>query len=152
MAKLVSNKKAYFHYEIIETYEAGIKLLGTEIKSLRHTGCNLSEAYVRITRSKEAFLYQVDIPGYAFGNRTNHDPRRPRKLLLHKREIQALQDALEKKQLSCVPIQIHLKRGLGKVLIGVGKPKKTYDKRHSLKKKDAMREVDRVTKSKNFKQ
>ena len=109
MKVIAKNGKAYHEYAIMETLEGGISLLGTEIKSLRQSGCNLKEAFVRISRKAEAFLHQLDIPVYKFGNRSNHEPTRTRKLLLHRREITMLHDALEKKQLSCIPLQIYLK-------------------------------------------
>jgi len=141
------NRKANHHYHITETMESGLCLLGTEIKSLRTKGCNLTEAFVRLKKN-EVYVMQMEIPQYEYGHQQNHDPRRPRKLLLKKREIQQLEIALEKKQLTCVPLKLYLKRGLAKLLIGIGRSKKLYDKRESLKKKDAQREIERATRLK----
>ncbi|EKD28381.1 MAG: SsrA-binding protein [uncultured bacterium] len=144
-----TNRKANFDYTIEQTIECGIILKGTEIKSLRVQGCNLNDSYIKINKS-EAWLCQMEIPCYKFGNIENHDPFRLRKLLMHKKEIVFLQDSIERKGLACVPLKIYLKKGLAKVLIGIGKGKKLYDKRQSIKKKDVQKEIDRVKKSVNL--
>ena len=145
---LNTNRKAYHDYQILEKIESGICLQGTEIKSLRCKSCNLSEAYVRIDRG-EAWLCQMEIPLYPFGNIANHEPFRKRKLLLHDREIERIETAIELQNLSCVPIQVHLKHGRAKILLGIGKGKKLIDKRETLKKKSATREIERATKNVN---
>ncbi len=143
---LNTNRKAYHDYQILEKIESGICLKGTEIKSLRSKSCNLSEAYVRIHEG-EAWLCQMEIALYPFGNIANHEPFRKRKLLLHKNEIERIQKAIEQKNLSCIPIQVYLKHGNAKILLGIGQGKKLIDKRESIKKKDVTREIQRATKS-----
>ena len=143
---LNTNRKAYHDYQILEKIESGICLKGTEIKSLRSKSCNLSEAYVRINDG-EAWLCQMEIPLYPFGNITNHEPFRKRKLLLHKKEIERIEEATERKNLSCIPVQVHLKQGRAKIVLGIGKGKKLIDKRESIKKKAVTREIERATKN-----
>jgi len=143
-----SNKKAYFNYQILEKIECGIQLKGTEIKSLRTQGCNLTESYVKI-QNNEAFICQMEIPLYKYGNIENHDPFRKRKLLLHKKEINHINNDMDRQTLSCVPLKIYLKRGLAKVLIGLGKSKKLHDKRDSIKKREANKDINRAMKYHN---
>jgi SsrA-binding protein len=142
---LSTNRSAYHDYLIEENLEAGIVLKGTEIKSLRTQGCHLNESFVRL-EDGEAWICQMDIPEYAYGNYANHDPKAKRKLLLHKREILHLRKELEIRNLSCIPLKIYLKKGIAKVLLGIGKGKKLYDKRQSLKKHSEEREIARVVK------
>ncbi|NRD76473.1 SsrA-binding protein SmpB [Bacillus sp. BRMEA1] len=142
--KLVSqNKKAYHDYFIEETIEAGIVLQGTEIKSIRAGRVNLKDSYVRILNG-EADLFGMHISPYEQGNRYNHDPLRTRKLLLHKKEINKLYGEAKEAGYSIIPLKIYLKNGFCKVLIGLAKGKKNYDKREDLKKKEAKREIDRA--------
>lgn len=134
------NKKAYFDYYIESEIEAGIELLGTEIKSVKKGSVQLKDSYV-IIKNNEAFVLNMHIAKYEEGNQFNHDEMRTRKLLLHKKEIKKLKEVIEKDGYSIVPLKMYLKRGYAKLLIGVAKGKKNYDKRASLKKKDEMREA-----------
>ena len=145
MEDLVSNRKAHHNYEILETLESGIVLLGTEIKSLRDHGGNLQEAYVVFHRG-EAYLKNSSISPYKFGNIYNHEERRERKLLLHKRELLRLKSIIDEKGLTIIPLGRYLKHGLVKVRLGVAKGKKAYDKRASLKARQDKREMDRSMK------
>ncbi|KXH79265.1 SsrA-binding protein SmpB [Sporosarcina sp. HYO08] len=141
------NKRANFDFAIEETIEAGIVLQGTEIKSIRNGKVQLKDAFVRI-RNNEAWISNMHISPYDQGNRFNHDPLRSRKLLLHKRQINALIGKVKEQGYAIVPIKMYLKDGFAKVLIGVGKGKKHYDKREDLKKKEAKREMERAFKAK----
>jgi SsrA-binding protein len=145
MEDLVSNRKAHHNYEILETVESGIVLLGTEIKSLRGHGGNLQDSYVVFHRG-EAYLKNSSIAPYKFGNIYNHDERRERKLLLHKRELLRLKSVIEEKGLTIIPLGMYLKHGLVKVRLGVAKGKKAYDKRASIKARDDKRDMDRSMK------
>jgi SsrA-binding protein len=138
-----NNKKAYHDYFIEETYEAGIVLQGTEIKSVRAGKINLKDSYARI-QNGEAWLYSTHISPYEQGNRYNHDPLRPRKLLLHNREIAKLFGETKEVGYALVPLKVYLKNGFAKVLIGLAKGKKNYDKREDLRKKEAKREIERA--------
>lgn len=139
----IKNKKASFDYFIEDTYEAGIVLTGTEIKSVRKGSCNLKDCYGRI-KNGELFLINMFISAYEEGNRFNHDERRERKLLLHKKEIFKIRDKVEKEGYSLVPVKLYLKDGRAKILIGVAKGKKNYDKKQSLKEKDIKRETQKA--------
>lgn len=142
MKVVATNRKARFEYFLLETYEAGIALQGSEIKSIRAGQISLAEAYVQ-TDGKEAWLINAHIAPYEQANRFNHDPRRPRKLLLHKREIRELWNAVRQKGVTIVPVQVYLKDGKAKVEIAVAKGKKLYDKRHEIAKRDQTREMER---------
>lgn len=142
---LAQNKKAYHDYNILETYEAGVALTGTEIKSVRAGKTTLRDGYARV-RNGEAWLENVHITPYAEGNQFNVDPMRNRKLLLHKKEIRKLEVSLTEKGLTIVPLRMYLKHGYAKVLIGVAQGKKNYDKRESLKRKDQQRDIQRAMK------
>lgn len=140
--ELVVNRKARFEYEILETFEAGIVLTGTEIKSIRDGSVNLEEAYISI---KEApFLINASIAPYKFGNIHNHEEKRPRKLLLHHREIAKLKKALQLQGLSLIPLSLYLKNGFVKVKIALARGKKLYDKRESLKKRDQDKSIQQL--------
>ena len=139
----IKNKKASFDYFIEDTYEAGIVLKGTEIKSIRKGSANLKDSYARI-KNNEVFLTNMFISIYEEGNRFNHDERRERKLLLNKKEIYKLRDKTEKEGYSLVPVKLYLKDGKAKILLGVAKGKKNYDKRQSLKEKDIKRDLDKI--------
>ncbi len=141
--QVAQNKKAYHDYFIEETYEAGIVLQGTEIKSIRASRLNLKDAHARI-QNGEVYLYNMHISPYEQGNRYNHDPLRVRKLLLHKREISKLIGITKETGYTLVPLKVYLKNGFAKVLLGVGKGKKQYDKREDLKKKEAKRDIERA--------
>lgn len=139
------NRKANFDYTIEETIEAGVVLQGTEIKSIRAGKVQLKEAFVQI-RNNEAWIVNMHINPYDQGNRFNHDPTRSRKLLLQRRQIDQLIGKTKQQGYSIVPIQLHLKNGFAKVLIGVGKGKKDYDRREDLKRKEAKRDMARALK------
>jgi SsrA-binding protein len=141
--QVAQNKKAYHDFFIEETFEAGIVLQGTEIKSIRAGKVNLKDSYARI-QNGEAWLYSMHVSPYEQGNRYNHDPLRPRKLLLHKREINKLLGETKEVGYALVPVKLYLKNGFCKVLLGLAKGKKNYDKREDLKKKEAKREIERV--------
>ena len=140
-----SNRKARFNYEIIETYEVGIELKGTEVKSIRAGKVNLGEGYASVDNG-EVFLKQVHISPYEQGNIFNVDPLRVRKLLLHKQEIRKLIGETTQKGYSLIPLSMYLKRGKVKVQLALAKGKKNYDKRESLAKKDAQRRMEREIK------
>lgn len=145
---LAQNKKASHDYFIEETYEAGMVLQGTEIKSIRAAKVQLKDSYVRL-RNGEAWIINMHISPYEQGNRFNHDPLRERKLLLHKKQIGELVGRTKQDGYTIVPLKIYIKDGYAKLLIGVGKGKKNYDKRDDLKKKEAKREMERAFKAKN---
>ena len=143
MEQVVStNRKAYHDYFIEETYEAGITLLGTEVKSLREGKANLKDSYALI-KGNEIFLLNCHISPYCHGNIQNHDPLRTRKLLLHRKEINKLWGKLTQKGLTLIPLKIYFKKGKAKVEIGLCKGKKQYEKREVLKEKEARREIER---------
>lgn len=142
---LVSNRRATHDYEIIETFEAGLVLQGTEIKSIRHHGATLQEAYVKVLRG-EVWLIGATIAPYKFGNIHNHEEKRDRKLLLHKREINRLKVAVQEKGLTIIPLALYLKDGRIKIRIGIAKGKKTMDKRADLKEKDQKRQMQQALK------
>lgn len=144
--ELVSNRKAGFSYEILETFEAGIALQGTEIKSLRNGGGSLQEAFIKV-EGRELWLYSCSIAPYKFGNIYNHEERRPKKLLMHKREIEHLKTASQEKGLAIVPLSFYLVKGKVKAKIALAKGKKMADKRESIKERDVKREIDRHYKS-----
>lgn len=143
--ELVSNRRARHDYEILETFEAGIALKGTEIKSLRDHGGSLQEAYVRVLQ-QEVWLVGCNIAPYRFGNIHNHEERRDRKLLLHKREIEKLKRATQEKGLTIVPLALYLKSGRVKISIGLARGKKSIDKRHSIKERDEKRRMQQIQK------
>lgn len=143
---VAQNKKARFNFEILETYEAGIELKGTEVKSIRMSKVNLSEGYISIDNA-EAYLKQVHISPYEQGNIFNVDPLRVRKLLLHNYEIKKLIGETTLKGYTIVPIKMYLKRGKVKLEIGLAKGKKLYDKREALAKKDVERRIQRELKN-----
>jgi len=142
---LASNKKAYHDYHVLETYEAGIALVGTEVKSIRDGKVDIKEAIVRIEQ-EEAFLVGCHVQHYEFGNLFNHDYTRRRKLLMHKREIQRLMGRVQEKGLTIIPLRFYLKNGRVKLEIGLCKGKRVHDKRDVLKKREATREIDRALK------
>ena len=144
MAKklIANNKKAYHDYFIEEKYEAGISLAGTEVKSLRMGRCSIKEAFIRIEHD-EVFVYNMHISPYEKGNIFNKDPLRPKKLMLHKYEINKLVGKLNEKGLTLVPLQVYFKGSLVKVEIGLARGKKLYDKRQDIAKRDMKRENER---------
>lgn len=139
---LARNRKARHDYFIQETIEAGIALTGTEIKSVRARRITLKDGYVQIINGS-AFLENVHINEYKQGNRYNHDPLRSRRLLLHKKEIRRLAKVEQERGITIIPLKVYLKHGFAKVLIGVAKGKKQYDKRETIKKRDQERELRR---------
>lgn len=140
---LVTNRKAFHDYEILDTLEAGLVLTGTEVKSLRNGGGNLQDAYVHITEN-EAWLAQASIAPYSFGNIYNHEEKRPRKLLLHKREIERLRSAVSEKGLTLIALALYLKKGRVKAKIALARGKKKHDKRSALIEREKEREVQRA--------
>ena len=142
---IANNRAAYHDYFILETVEAGIELLGTEIKSLREGGANLREGYVTM-RGGEAFLMNVHISPYERGHSSNHEAKRERKLLLHRAEIIRLGITIKQKGLTMVPLRLYWLRNRVKLEIGLAKGKRLYDKRESIAAKDARREMDRASK------
>ncbi|KRL99732.1 SsrA-binding protein SmpB [Liquorilactobacillus satsumensis] len=143
---LAQNKKARHDYSIIATFEAGMVLTGTEIKSIRARRINLKDGFAQI-RNGEVWLLNVHISPYAQGNQFNHDPLRNRKLLLHKKEIAQLAKQVSDKGITLVPLKVYLKQGFAKVLLGVGKGKRDYDKRETIKRKDQERQIQRTLKN-----
>ncbi|WEV37390.1 SsrA-binding protein SmpB [Lactobacillus sp. ESL0677] len=139
---IAQNKKAHHDYFIKETYEAGIALTGTEIKSVRARRVSLRDGYVQVINGS-AFLENVHISEYKQGNRYNHEPLRSRRLLLHKKELTRLAKEQSERGIAIVPLKVYLKHGFAKVLIGVGQGKKQYDKRETIKKRDQERELRR---------
>ena len=146
---IANNKKAYHDYEILETYEAGIDLAGTEVKSMRMGKCSIKEAYVRID-DMQAFVYGMHISPYEKGNIFNRDPLRTRRLLLHKNEIRKLFGEVQQKGVTIVPLKVYFSGQYVKVLIGVARGKKLYDKRRDIAQKDMKREAAREFKIRNL--
>ena len=146
---IANNKKAYHDYFILETYEAGISLAGTEVKSMRMGKCSIKESFIRIENG-EVFVYGMHISPYEKGNIFNKDPLRVRKLLLHRQEINKLLGKMKEKGMTLVPLKVYLKGSIVKVEIGLAKGKKLYDKRADIAKKDQAREAQRDFKIRNF--
>lgn len=136
----VKNKKAYFDYTILEEIEAGISLVGTEIKSVRKGSVDLKDSFITI-KNNEAFILNMYIAKYEEGNRFNHDERRTRKLLLHKKEIKKLKEKIKIEGLTLIPLKLYFKKNHVKILVGICKGKKLYDKRASIKERDLKRET-----------
>ena len=148
--KLISNnKKAYHDYFVEETYEAGIELVGTEVKSLRMGKCSIKEAFIRV-KDGEVMVYGMNISPYEKGNIFNRDPLRIRKLLLHKKEIRKMNQVVMQQGYTLVPLKVYFKGSLVKVEVGLCKGKKLYDKREDIAKKDQRREAERDFKVNNF--
>ena len=146
---IANNKKAYHYYFIEETYEAGIALHGTEVKSLRMGKCSIKESFVRI-ENEEVYIYGMHISPYEKGNIFNRDPLRVKKLLLHKSEIRKMKGKIAEKGYTLVPLKVYFNRSLVKVEIGLAKGKKLYDKRQDIAKKDQRREAERDFKVRNL--
>ena len=142
----IKNKKAYFDYEILEELEAGIVLKGTEIKSIRNGKANLKDSYA-IIKNNEIFILNMHISPYEQGNIFNHEETRTRKLLLHKKEILKLRDSLEIKGLTLIPLKLYFKDNCAKILLGLAKGKKLYDKRESIKKRENDIEIKKSLKN-----
>lgn len=141
-APTIENRKAYHDYQIEDTYEAGIVLAGTEVKSLRAGKANFTDAFAYIHEG-EMWLRDFHISPYKFGSYSNHDPRRLRKLLLNKKEIRDIDRAVRQKGYTVVPLKLYFKNGFAKVLIGIARGKKKYDKRESIKEQDMKRDMQR---------
>ena len=142
--KLISsNKKAHFNYFLFDKFEAGISLLGTEIKSIRKNGASLNDSYVKITDNLEAYLVNCHISPYEFGNIYNHDPKRDRKLLLNKKEILKILNKVRQEKYTVVPVQMYFSSRWVKLEIALAKGKKLYDKRETIKKKDIDMDIRR---------
>lgn len=139
----IQNKKAYYDYEVKETYEAGIVLTGTEIKSIREAKANIKDSYI-IVRNDEAYIINMHISSYEKGNQFNHNEIRTRKLLLHKKEIYKIRDASKIEGNTLIPLKLYFVKNKVKILFGVCKGKKLYDKREAIKKK----EMDKIAKDK----
>ena len=147
--QIANNKKAYHDYFIEEEYEAGIALHGTEVKSLRQGHCSVKESFIRIDNN-EVMIYGMHVSPYEKGNIFNRDPLRPKKLLLHRYEINKLQGKIKEKGYTLVPLKVYLKDSLVKVEIGLARGKKLYDKRADIAKKDMRREAERDFKVRNL--
>lgn len=141
----IKNKKALFDYTIEDTYEAGIVLTGTEIKSIRDGRANLKDSYANV-KNNEIYLINMHISHYDKGNIFNHDETRTRKLLLHKKEILKIKDKIEIKGYTLVPIKLYFSKNRAKILLGIGKGKKIYDKRETIKERDINRELKKSLK------
>ena len=147
--KIVSeNRKAFHDYFIEDRIEAGIVLTGTEIKSIRNGKVNLKDSYARL-KDGEVWVYQMHISPYEQGNRFNHDPLRPRKLLLHRTEINKFVGKIQLQGLTLIPIKIYLKQGMAKVELAVGQGKKNYDKRQALADREGKRDIERALRDRN---
>lgn len=142
------NKQARRNFFIDDTYEAGMVLVGTEVKALREGRANLTDSYAAV-KEDEVFLHDMHISPYSHGNRYNHEPRRKRKLLLHRREIRRIYGKTREKGFTLIPLKVYFKNGKAKVEIGIGKGKKLYDKREDLKRRDDKRDMERALREKN---
>ncbi len=141
----LKNKRANYDYEIEETYEAGIVLTGTEIKSIRDGKAQLKDSYA-IVKNGEVFILNMHISPYDKGNIFNHEETRTRKLLLNKKEIYKIRDSIDREGYTLIPVKLYFKGNRAKILLGIARGKKTYDKRESLKKKDMQREIEKQLK------
>ena len=146
---IANNKKAFHDYFIDDTYEAGVELFGTEVKSLRNGKCSIKEAFIRIEKG-EVYVYGMHVSPYEKGNIFNKDPLRVKKLLLHRDEIQKLEGKIAQKGYTLVPLKVYFKGSLVKVEVGLARGKKLYDKRQDIAKKDQKREAQREFKIKNL--
>ena len=145
---VASNRKAFHDYEIMERLEAGISLTGTEIKSIRNGGANIREAHAR-PLDGEMWLYGAHIAAYDAGSYQNHEPTRPRRLLMHRSQIEEWSRAMTERGLTIVPLSMYLKGGMAKVEIGLVRGRKSYDKRQAIKKRDAERDMQRALRHNN---
>ncbi len=142
---IASNRKARFNYTIVDEYETGIVLVGSEVKSIRSGNVNIKDSYAEV-KNGEMFVYQMNISQYPFAYYGNHDPVRPRKLLLHKKEILKIAGKITEKGITVVPLSLYFKKGKIKMKIGLAKGKRLYDKRQTIKDRDANRELRRIRK------
>ena len=143
------NRKARHDYAIHETFEAGIELVGTEVKALRAGKANLKDAYAQITKTAELYVYNLHISPYEQGNQFNHEPLRPRRLLLHRAEIRRLIGKVKEKGYALIPLKLYFTHGLVKMELALATGKKLYDKRQTMAEKDPKREMDRTLKERN---
>jgi SsrA-binding protein len=143
--EIIVNKKARFDYEVVDTFEAGLVLVGTEVKSVRLKKVSIQEAYATI-KNNEAFIIGMNIAQYEMGNRFNHEPARERKLLLHRHEIKRLTGKLKERGYTLVPLKVYFKNGKVKVLLGLARGKAQYDKRKTIQKREADRDMQREIK------
>jgi len=140
---VATNRKAHFEFFLLEHFEAGLALVGTEIKSVRAGQVSLTEAYIRVDNPREAWLIEAHIAPYEPASRYNHDPKRPRRLLLHRKEIHEMWDAVRQKGVTVIPVRLYLKEGRAKIEIAIAKGKKMYDKREQIARRDLEREMER---------
>jgi len=140
---VLKNKRAFHDYHIVDRYEAGIALTGTEIKSIRDNKINLNDAYCKIQRNGELFAVNINISPYEKGGYINHEPLRKRKLLMHRREIHRLRSKLVERGFTLIPLMVYFKRGFAKLELGLAKGKTKYDKRQTLRKKEANKEISK---------
>ncbi len=147
---LAKNRKARFEYEIQNTMEVGIVLKGTEVKSIRAGQINITESFCRVDDHLQVYLLNAHVSQYDFGNIHNHDPLRPRRLLLHRSEIRRLYGQVKEQGLTLIPIKIYLKGGIIKMELALGRGKKMYDKRQTMKKRDAERDLERALSEQSF--
>ncbi|MDP8263526.1 MAG: SsrA-binding protein SmpB [Candidatus Ancaeobacter aquaticus] len=145
---IITNRKALHDYHIIDTFETGIELRGTEVKSLRQKKGNMNDSFARVIKG-EVFLFNLHISPYDFGNINNHDPLRTRKLLLHKSEIMKLSGKATTKGFALIPLKLYLKKGKVKVALAIGRGKTQYDKRETIKERDSQREMQRAIRKHN---
>lgn len=142
---ILKNKKAYFEYEIDDTFEAGLKLTGSEVKSLREGRASFEGSFGKL-KGDEIFLYDLTIQPYPLASHFNHEPTRPRKLLLHRHEIRKIETKLKMRGYTLIPIEMYFKNGYAKLKIGLGRGKKLYDKREDIKKKETLRNLQKMRK------
>ncbi len=145
---IAQNRKARHNYKILDTIEAGLELLGTEVKSLREGKANLGDSYARV-ENRQAFLHNLHISEYSQGNQFNHDPLRKRRLLLHRREIDRMRGRVDEKGLTLIPLKLYFKRGMAKVELGLAKGKREYDRRHDIARREAQREMEAAFKERH---
>ena len=143
----INNRKAKFEYQLFDSYEAGIVLTGTEIKSIRQGNCNLKDSYI-VIRNEEAYILNMHISHYEEGNIFNHEETRTRKILLHKKEIKKLNDKIKISGYTLIPLKLYFKKNKAKLQIALAKGKKTYDKRESMKERDINRNIQKTLKGK----
>ena len=141
--EIAKNRKARFNYEVLETYEAGIELQGTEVRSCRNKSISISEGFVSFENG-EAWLRETHISTYEQGNRNNHEPKRKRRLLLHKKEIKEIREALDERRLTLVPLSLNIRRGRAKIELGIARGLKNYDKRRKIQEREQNRQIARA--------
>jgi SsrA-binding protein len=148
--QIAVNKKAYHNYTISDQYEAGIVLVGSEVKAIRSGGVNLKDSYARITDKGEIYVYQMHVSPYTYSYNDNHDPLKPRKLLLNRAEIRKIANKVLEKGFSIIPLSIYFKGNKIKLKLGMAQGKNLYDKRQSLKERESNREMNRINRQKDY--